>query len=184
MPYASVYAAGLGRVVMTRRAQLRAFDDRRGVALGCAFARGKLQNQSLNLRYWAKNRKESDQGEQLQTAVQALLDLQAQIDKLAADARIDDIRAQLMAVEGQAARQYWQTVRSLVPATYQWERREGRGASDPVIFFLLNYGYGILYGQVERSLVQAGLDPFAGFVHVDRPGKPSLTLDLIEEFLT
>jgi CRISPR-associated protein Cas1 len=39
-----------------------------------------------------------------------------------------------------------------------------------------------LYGQVERALVLAGLDPYAGFIHVDRPGKPSLTLDLIEEF--
>ncbi|MER3513307.1 MAG: CRISPR-associated endonuclease Cas1, partial [Chloroflexota bacterium] len=45
-----------------------------------------------------------------------------------------------------------------------------------------NYGYGILYGQVERALVLAGLDPYAGFIHVDRPGKPSLVLDLIEEF--
>src|SRR5437763_130357 len=30
--------------------------------------------------------------------------------------------------------------------------------------------------------VHAGLDPFAGFLHVDRPGKPSLVLDLVEEF--
>jgi CRISPR-associated protein Cas1 len=46
----------------------------------------------------------------------------------------------------------------------------------------LNYGYGILYGQIERCLVLSGLDPYAGFLHVDRPGKPSLTLDFIEEF--
>ena len=36
--------------------------------------------------------------------------------------------------------------------------------------------------DVERALVLAGLDPYAGFIHVDRPGKPSLALDLIEEF--
>jgi CRISP-associated protein Cas1 len=30
--------------------------------------------------------------------------------------------------------------------------------------------------------VLAGLDPYGGFIHVDRPGKPSLVLDLIEEF--
>jgi len=45
-----------------------------------------------------------------------------------------------------------------------------------------NYGYGILYSQVERALVLAGLDPYAGFIHADRPGKPSMTLDFIEEF--
>jgi CRISPR-associated protein Cas1 len=47
---------------------------------------------------------------------------------------------------------------------------------------LFNYGYGILYSQVWGAVVSAGLEPFAGFLHVDRPGKPSLVLDLVEEF--
>jgi CRISPR-associated protein Cas1 len=62
-----------------------------------------------------------------------------------------------------------------------WPGRRGRGARDP-LNAALNYAYGILYGQVERAIVLAGLDPYAGFVHADRPGKPSLVLDLIEEF--
>lgn len=32
------------------------------------------------------------------------------------------------------------------------------------------------------AVANAGLEPFAGFLHVDRPGKPSLVLDLVEEF--
>jgi CRISPR-associated endonuclease Cas1 len=59
--------------------------------------------------------------------------------------------------------------------------REHRGAVDPVNS-ALNYGYGMLYNQVQHALLLAGLDPYAGFVHVDRPGKPSLVLDAIEEF--
>jgi CRISPR-associated protein Cas1 len=69
----------------------------------------------------------------------------------------------------------------VLPDKYGFAGRTGRGATDPVNA-ALNYAYGILYGQIERSLVLAGLDPFAGFLHVDRPGKPSLTLDFIEEF--
>ena len=46
----------------------------------------------------------------------------------------------------------------------------------------LNYGYGVLYGDVERALVLAGLDPYGGFLHTDRPGKLSLVLDMIEPF--
>jgi CRISPR-associated protein Cas1 len=68
-----------------------------------------------------------------------------------------------------------------MPEQYDWPGREGRGAQDP-LNSLLNYGYGILYGQVEQAIILAGLDPYAGFLHADRPGKPSLTLDLIEEF--
>jgi CRISPR-associated protein Cas1 len=94
---------------------------------------------------------------------------------------IEGVRDQLMGVEGNAARHYWEAIRTIVPEEYNWQTREGRGATDP-INSLLNYGYGILYGQIERALVLAGLDPYAGFVHADRPGKPSLVLDLIEEF--
>jgi CRISPR-associated protein Cas1 len=59
--------------------------------------------------------------------------------------------------------------------------RSTRGALDPVNS-AINYGYGILYGQVSGAIVNAGLEMYAGFLHVDRPGKPSLVLDLVEEF--
>jgi CRISPR-associated protein Cas1 len=62
-----------------------------------------------------------------------------------------------------------------------WPGREGRGATDP-FNQVLNYGYGMLYKQVEHALVLAGLDPYGGLLHADRAGKPSLVLDLIEEF--
>ena len=59
--------------------------------------------------------------------------------------------------------------------------REHRGATDSVKA-MLNYGYGILYGNVWGAVLNAGLEPFAGFLHVDRSGKPSLVLDLVEGF--
>ena len=40
----------------------------------------------------------------------------------------------------------------------------------------------MLYTQVWGAIMNAGLEPFAGFLHVDRPGKPSLVLDMVEEF--
>jgi CRISPR-associated protein Cas1 len=47
---------------------------------------------------------------------------------------------------------------------------------------VLNYGYGVLAQAVWGAVLNAGLEPYAGFLHVDRPGKPSLVLDLMEEF--
>lgn len=180
-PFASLYAAGLTGTVITRREQMRAFDDERGTALGLAFASGKIQNQAITLRYLAKTRKDTPAGENLLQASTEVAEQQASIEKLQQGRCIDDVRGQLLAIEGNAAKRYWHAVRAVLPEHYGWTAREGRGATDP-INSLLNYGYGILYGEVERSLMQAGLDPYAGFVHVDRPGKPSLTLDLIEEF--
>jgi len=47
---------------------------------------------------------------------------------------------------------------------------------------MLNYGYGMLYSEVEKACMLAGLDPYLGFLHTDRYGKPSLVLDMIENF--
>jgi CRISPR-associated protein Cas1 len=58
----------------------------------------------------------------------------------------------------------------------------GRRAGGVRVNSALNYGYGILYTQVWGALMNAGLESFAGFLHVDRPGKPSLVLDVVEEF--
>jgi CRISPR-associated protein Cas1 len=181
-PYAALYAAGLTGTVQTRRAQLLAFADQRGLAFGAACVEGKLHNQATLLKYTAKYRKEADPA--LFAALNQAADrVEGHIGELRqlAGERIDDVREQLMGIEGRAAQYYWGAIRQLVPESYQWPGRERRGAADP-INAALNYGYGIMYGQVEQAIVLAGLDPYAGFVHADRPGKPSLVLDLIEEF--
>src|SRR5690554_6734960 len=94
---------------------------------------------------------------------------------------IDALRGTLMSLEARAARYYWKSFADLLSPRHNFPVREHRGAVDPVNS-LLNYGYGMLYSQVWRSVVQAGLDPFAGFLHADRPGKLSMVLDLAEEF--
>jgi len=181
-PYASLYAAGLTGTVLTRREQLLAYADRRGLELAVAFARGKITNQAGFLRYAAKYRQETDpelyqelrsHADQVQEHVEELCRLKGNT--------VDEVRGELLSVEGRAAQRYWDALKQVVPEQYGWPGRRGRGARDQVNA-ALNYGYGILYGQIERALVLAGLDPYGGFIHTDRPGKPSLVFDLIEEF--
>jgi CRISPR-associated protein Cas1 len=47
---------------------------------------------------------------------------------------------------------------------------------------MLNYGYGILYGRVEKALLLAGLDPFIGFFHRDDYNLTSMVFDFIEPY--
>jgi CRISPR-associated protein Cas1 len=181
-PYAAVYAAGLSGTVIARREQMLAFCDARGIHLGRGFACGKIANQASTLKYLAKNRRENYpeiafQLNELAIEIQSIGD---RLSGLAGDS-LDEVRGELLAAEGNAARHYWEGARLITPAEYGWEGRTGRGATDP-INALLNYGYGILYQEVQRAIVLAGLDPYAGFIHTDRPGKPSLVLDLTEEF--
>lgn len=187
-PYAALYSAGLTGTVLTRRAQLAAYNDQRALHLAAAFANGKIENQSNLLKYVAKYRKETDPplytelrllaGETLDHTEEVTRWLRAGLND---NLPIDQIRGQLLSAEGRAAQKYWQGIALVLPTELGWPGRQGRGARDP-FNSALNYGYGILYSQVERAIVLAGLDPYGGFIHVDRPGKPSLVLDLVEEF--
>lgn len=179
---ASLYSAGLTGTVLTRRSQLLAYEKGRGVAVVKAIIRGKLENQANLLRYIAKYRKETDPDlyEELMLVALEIRDALPDLESFQIE-RIEDGRERLLSLEGRAAQKYWAAVGRIIPASLQWPGRETRGAIDP-FNSLLNYGYGILYSQVEQALTLAGLDPYGGFLHADRPGKPSLVLDLIEEF--
>lgn len=181
-PYAALHAAGLGGTVLTRRAQLAAYHDGRGSAIGLAIAQAKINNQAATLKYVAKARKDN-QPELYEMLREAALTTASNAEKLnrLQGLELDELRARLMAFEANAAVQYWAALRWLVPELYGWTERITRGATDPVNS-LLNYGYGVLRTRVEYALHLAGLDSFAGFIHADRPGKPSLTLDMMEEF--
>ena len=181
-PFAKIMSPNMQGTVKTRRAQLLAFEDQRGVELAKAFAIGKLQNQQVLLKYFLKYRKQNDPQmySNSMKAVDKITTYIEQIKKLQGE-KIDDLRGQLLAYEGQASKKYWSIFSSLVSEKYKFPGRKTQGAID-LVNSLLNYGYGILYSKVWGAIMRAGLDPYGGFIHVDRPGKPSLVLDLIEEF--
>lgn len=186
-PYASLYTSGLAGTVLTRREQLLAYYDLRGTHIALAVAGAKVRNQEATLKYLAKNRKETapELYHLLSDSALDLRDGQAALDQLWSDivgnVFVDDVRATIMGIEGHAATIYWGAIAHVLPEAYAWPGRKTRGATDP-INSLLNYGYGILYSRIEQAIILSGLDPYAGFLHADRSGKPSLVLDLIEEF--
>lgn len=181
-PVGTFYSAGLTATVQTRRAQLLARDDARGLAFALAAAEGKLRNQANLLKYISKYRKKKAPAVYADVRLLAdeVLDHLAELERLNG-ANVDACRGQLLSIEGRGAQKYWQGIGKLLLAAVQWPGRRTQGATDP-FNSALNYGYGILYSQVERALVLAGLDPYAGFLHVDRPGKASLVYDAVEEF--
>ncbi len=178
-PYASLVSPHLGGTVKTRRAQILAYEDLRGVLLGKAFATAKIRSSANNLKYYAKYRKGADRAayEYLYSRIDKMEELARQVGEIEGSC-VDEARGALLNAEGRGAALYWEGVKRTVP---DFLGREGRGATD-LVNSLLNYGYGILYNRVLSAATRAGLDPFAGYVHTDRPGKPSLVLDLVEEF--
>lgn len=181
-PYAALYSAGLAGTVETRRAQLAALAGPLGLALAKGMAVGKIRNQATLLKYMAKYRKEKDLAlyEEVRLLAGEVAGHEEELRRVEGES-LEEVRFRVLSAEGRAAQKYWQAVGRLLLTEMEWPGRRTQGATDP-LNSALNYGYGILYGAVERACVLAGLDPYAGFLHVDRPGKPSLVLDLIEEF--
>jgi CRISPR-associated protein Cas1 len=60
---------------------------------------------------------------------------------------------------------------------------DGRSRRPPLdrVNALLSFVYALLRHDIESALESVGLDPAVGFLHTDRPGRPSLALDLMEE---
>lgn len=181
-PVAQLSAPGLGGTVQTRRSQLAAYTSPLGVQLAVEFIRGKLRNQKHQLQYSGKYLKSTapERFARLTRKISAMANLRTQLKDFAAP-DLDPVRDKLMGYEGTGARIYWEGVALLLEDRIAFPGRQTRGALDPVNS-ALNYGYGILYGQVSAAVVNAGLEMYAGFLHVDRPGKPALVLDLVEEF--
>jgi len=86
---------------------------------------------------------------------------------------------ELMGYEGSISSIYWESIRLILDAPF--EKRITYGAKD-IVNSSLNYGYAILYGVVQSSLVQAGLSLNISFLHSLDKQKPTLTFDMIEEF--
>lgn len=178
-PMALVTSPMLTATVETRRAQLSASQNDRGADLCRWIVAGKLHNQEKLLRYFAKSR-EGERKTALEDSAAALRRLRR--SALAVEGGSpDEVRASLMGLEGTGGRLYWKQIGNMLPDGLGFAGRSHQGASDAVNA-ALNYGYGILTAHCWGAVMNAGLEPFAGFLHVDRSGKPSLVLDLMEEF--
>ncbi|MDR2191889.1 MAG: type I-C CRISPR-associated endonuclease Cas1c [Endomicrobium sp.] len=90
----------------------------------------------------------------------------------------------LRGMEGDAANSYFGVFDGLIlndKETFYMNERTRRPPQDNVNC-LLSFAYTLLAHDVSSALEGVGLDPQAGFFHKDRPGRPSLALDLMEEF--
>lgn len=181
-PYAMLSSPMLSATVLSRREQILAFNDERGLEFSKAVVEGKIRNQEKLLRYFGKYIKtvDIDRYSRIEKIADDLKKIHSQVKDIYGE-NITNTRGNLMGTEGVSGRLYWDGVKEIVRGKVEFFGRETRGAIDAVNS-MLNYGYGILYSHVWGAIINAGLEPFAGFLHVDRPGKPSLVLDLIEEF--
>lgn len=108
------------------------------------------------------------------------------LQRQAADAEASDSAESLLGIEGSAARLYFKAFSTMLrnePGVneFDFQGRNRRPPTDPVNA-LLSLAYSVLSRDWMIALLAASLDPFLGFYHRPRHGRPALALDLMEEF--
>lgn len=180
-PYGFVIPASLSGTIRGKREQFIAYNDKRGVQLSKQFVYGKSRNQRNLLNLLKKNRKGEDISTILFESSEKIKDILKELDDINGD-KIDDVRTTLLNIEARASKLYWEAISKILPQQLNFSGRTTRGATDP-FNSMLNFGYkSILFVECWKAVYYAGLDPYAGFLHADRAGKPSLVLDFMEEF--
>ncbi len=161
--------------VLLRRAQYRCTDC---AEITLAIARDVISAKIANSRTQLL-RALRDRGENVQLSAAA-----ETLRSCLRRARRCDELAQVRGVEGEAARAYFGAFDAIMTRTepeFRFERRTRRPPKNPANA-LLSFLYALLLGDCVGALESVGLDPAVGYLHRERPGRPSAALDLCEEF--
>jgi CRISPR-associated protein Cas1 len=159
-----------GKNISLRRRQYeRAQAPEFCLAVSRAIVAGKLRNCRALARRWARTRPEIPKVliERIDAAVQRV-------------ATAPDLAA-LRGIEGEGTRNYFAVWRQALEPGMGFEKRTRRPPRDPANA-LLSLGYTLLTDNLMAACEIVGLDPYDGFFHADKYGRPALALDLVEEF--
>lgn len=177
----------------TKNGNLRAAQHRRAIAsspdqallASRAFVRGKLSNmRTMLLR---SNRKLKDG--RINTAIERLAATLKDVEQVEPDGRppnpnrpqLNTAWGRLLGLEGSGTAAYFGVFGKLLKDNMDFQKRTRRPPTDPVNA-MLSFGYVLLTNQAATAVNITGLDPYVGFLHSSKYGKPALALDLMEEF--
>jgi CRISPR-associated protein Cas1 len=182
--FLSEYGRFLARVqgpvsgnVLLRREQYRKADDQKYSAqMAKAFVTGKIANCRTVLQRVLRDHAQKLDEDALRRSVD---DMSRSLQSLDLNQSLDAVRG----LEGDAAHTYFSVFDHLIVAqkeSFTFQERNRRPPLDNVNC-LLSFIYTLLMHDCRSALESVGLDPAVGFLHRDRPGRPSLALDMMEE---
>jgi CRISPR-associated protein Cas1 len=154
------------RLWQYERARQAAF----GLALAQRFVGGKLRNMRTLLQRYNREMNDPEVAEAVE-----------QLAALAERAPRTQNLHSLQGVEGKGSALYFGVFKRLFKADWGFQARRRRPPTDP-LNVLLSFGYTLLAHALEAAVNLVGLDPYIGFLHTTEYGRPSLALDLMEEF--
>jgi CRISPR-associated protein Cas1 len=175
--YARVQGPVSGNVLLRREQYRRADSEAVSARIAQSVVVAKIANCRTVLLRGIRDHPETPQVQALEAAAVRLARL---LDDLRQPVPLDTVRG----LEGDAARTYFDVFDHLITAQKEEFFFHERSRRPPLdnLNALLSFFYTLLVHDVTAALETVGLDPAVGYLHRDRPGRPSLTLDLMEEF--
>ena len=160
--------------VLLRRAQYRIADNpERALSIARNMITAKILNARTVLQRVCRDYPDRQQ---------RLAPTRHELDHFAQQAKEAISAEQLLGIEGAAAEAYFSAFpHFLLTTAFSFRARSRRPPQDP-INALLSFTYSLLAADCKSALEAVGLDSAVGYYHRERPGRPSLALDLMEEF--
>lgn len=161
--------------LLVRKRQYILSEQKEGVIIASAMISGKIRNSINLIRRFVSNHPEIEDIK-VQNALKKLDDINQKVI-LCGD--IDELRG----LEGSAGHIYYDIFDKLILVPDERMHFSGRNRRPPkdCCNALLSYVYTMLMVDCISAIESSGLDPYVGFMHADRSGKPSLALDMMEE---
>jgi CRISPR-associated protein Cas1 len=177
-PVGRVWSHKYGSVSTIRKGQLNFTFSSEAVEWIKSIVRSKIENQqALLLTFKPPN---SEIEKIVAKSISRLEDYRTKIATLEGQV-VPDVAPQLRGWEGLSSKIYFSTLNLFLPKEFQFEQRSQHPAYD-VVNAMLNYGYGLLYGKIEGSMIKSGIDPYIGVLHRDDYNRPVLVYDVIERY--
>ena len=164
--------------VLLRRKQYRLADDAAAsVVIARSVLLAKIVNTRSVLMRFARETEDCREISEINAAVRYLA---AATSDMREELALDVLRGK----EGDAARCYFDVFDHMIVAQKEHFKFAGRSRRPPMdeVNAMLSFVYAMLAHDIASALEGVGLDPAVGYLHRDRPGRPSLALDMMEEF--
>jgi CRISPR-associated protein Cas1 len=174
---ARVEGPASGNVLLRREQHAALSDPARTLEIARNCVAGKIQNSRHVLLRAAREAPEPADAETLSAAAKAIGTILGQV-------RIAPTLNEVRGHEGDAARIYFRVFDRMIRVDREQFRLDGRTRRPPIgrLNALLSFLYTLLTADCVSAVEGVGLDPQVGYLHVLRPGRPALALDLVEEF--
>ena len=177
-PVGRIWSNRYGSISTIRKGQLEFSQSQKAVHWITDIIAAKIENQQALL--WTFAASQTELNGIIEKTVLRLDNYRKKVKALQGE-NVSDIAPQLRGWEGIVSKIYFEQMNAFLPERYRFEQRTQHPAMD-VVNAMLNYGYGILYGKIEGSLIRAGIDPYIGILHRDEHRRPVLVYDVIEKY--